>query len=484
MATLEELGAALIKADAAGDTANAKILATAIQRLRAAAAAPPREWDTEAPLPEGGMPGPRMQPPAWAAEYPTAYKTAVQARQIAGPTVEMLGGALGGMAGAAAGAPTGPGAALTGAAGAGLGYGMARQALNRADVALGLQPEQPLSQQALGALKDVGTGAAFELGGRALAPVLGRVAGAVTGAGKPKPPSTEDLYKAASDAYKVADNSGALFKPESYGTFVDDLEKAITKSGLDEDLTKSSYRALARLKERAAEGAPVSLQELDTLRKVIGTAASSPVKADRSLALDMRNALDKFVSEATPASMAASDDAAIAALSQARNLYSRAAKSSDIENLVARADLSASEKATALKNEFRSLAKNPRRMRTFSPEEQEAIKDIAKGSFTGNALEFLGSLGGDATRKLVSAAVGASAGGPVGAIGMLAGEKAAQMAANKLAARQVNQLAEMIRAGKQPPMAPVQPGLQPQFAPSFLNALMSEQPLNNNALAR
>lgn len=484
MATLEELGAALIKADAAGDTANAKILATAIQRLRAAAAAPPSEWDTEAPLPEGGMPGPRMQPPAWAAEYPTAYKTAVQARQIAGPTVEMLGGALGGMAGAAAGAPTGPGAALTGAAGAGLGYGMARQALNRADVALGLQPEQPLSQQALGALKDVGTGAAFELGGRALAPVLGRVAGAVTGAGKPKPPSTEDLYKAASDAYKVADNSGALFKPESYGTFVDDLEKAITKSGLDEDLTKSSYRALARLKERAAEGAPVSLQELDTLRKVIGTAASSPVKADRSLALDMRNALDKFVSEATPASMAASDDAAIAALSQARNLYSRAAKSSDIENLVARADLSASEKATALKNEFRSLAKNPRRMRTFSPEEQEAIKDIAKGSFTGNALEFLGSLGGDATRKLVSAAVGASAGGPVGAIGMLAGEKAAQMAANKLAARQVNQLAEMIRAGKQPPMAPVQPGLQPQFAPSFLNALMSEQPLNNNALAR
>lgn len=476
MATLEELGAALIKADAAGDTASAKILATAIQRLRAAPAAPPSEWDTNAPLPEGGMPGPRMQPPAWAAEYPTAYKTAVQARQIAGPTVEMLGGALGGMAGAAAGAPTGPGAALTGAAGAGLGYGMARQGLSLADEALGLQPPQTLPQRAVGAAKDVATGAAFELGGRAL--------GGLMGAGKPKPPSTKELYDAADVAYKVADNSGALFKPGSYGAFANDVEKEVVKGGLDKNLTEPAYHALNRVKELAAKNAPVSLQELDTLRKVINTAASSPGRTDRSLALTMRNALDKFVSEAAPDALVVSDDAAISALSNARNLYSRAAKSNDLEKLMLRADISASEKATAIKNEFRRLANNERRMRTFSSEEQEAIRNIAKGSFTGNALEFLGSLGGDATRKLVSAAVGASAGGPVGAIGMLAGEKAAQMAANKLAARQVNQLAEMIRAGKQPPMAPVQLGLQPQFAPSFLNALMSEQPSNNNALAR
>ena len=48
----------------------------------------------------GGIPGPRQEAPEWAKEYPTAYRAAVTARQLYGPTVEMLGGVLGGAAGA------------------------------------------------------------------------------------------------------------------------------------------------------------------------------------------------------------------------------------------------------------------------------------------------------------------------------------------------------------------------------------------------
>ena len=85
-----------------------------------------------------GMPGSRAQPPGWAAEYPGLYKTAVTARQMAGPTVEMLGGALGGLAGAGAGTfGAGPlGTAVGGITGAGLGYGTAKQGLRAVDVAL------------------------------------------------------------------------------------------------------------------------------------------------------------------------------------------------------------------------------------------------------------------------------------------------------------------------------------------------------------
>lgn len=134
-----------------------------------------------------GLPGPRAQPPAWAAEYPGLYKTAVGTRQMLGPTAEMLGGALGGVGGAAAGTfGGGPvGTAVGGITGAGLGYGIAKQGLRAVDVALGLQPPDTLAGEAQRAAGGVLEGATYEVGGRLAAPVINRLVQAgVTGAGK------------------------------------------------------------------------------------------------------------------------------------------------------------------------------------------------------------------------------------------------------------------------------------------------------------
>lgn len=121
-----------------------------------------------------GMPGPRVEPPAWASEYPGLYKTAVGARQLLGPTVEMLGGALGGIAGGTAGTfGAGPvGTAVGGITGAGLGYGTAKQGLRAVDVALGLQPPDTLAGEARRAAGGVLEGATYETGGRLAAPAI------------------------------------------------------------------------------------------------------------------------------------------------------------------------------------------------------------------------------------------------------------------------------------------------------------------------
>lgn len=133
------------------------------------AAQQPSEWDSEAPLPESGIPGPRTTP-AWAQEYPRAYETAVTARQMLGPTAEALGATLGGMAGA----PMGP---IGGVAGAGLGYGMAKQGLRQADIALGLAQPEGLPAEARRAAEDVATGATYEAGGQLIGAGLGKAAG-------------------------------------------------------------------------------------------------------------------------------------------------------------------------------------------------------------------------------------------------------------------------------------------------------------------
>ena len=135
-----------------------------------------------------GVPGPRAEPPAWASQYPNLYRGAVAARQLLGPTVEMLGGVAGGVGGAAAGTfGAGPvGTAVGGISGSALGYGTAKQGLRAVDVALGLQPpSQTLGQEMRQAGGNVIEGATYEVGGRLAAPVVNRLVQAgVTGAGK------------------------------------------------------------------------------------------------------------------------------------------------------------------------------------------------------------------------------------------------------------------------------------------------------------
>lgn len=90
-------------------------------------------------------------------------------RPVLAPTVEALGSVGGGIAGA----PLGP-AGVVG--GAGLGYGMAKEAIKMGDIYLGGQtPDQAQTQP----VRNVLEGATFEAGGRAIGPALGYVGGKI-----------------------------------------------------------------------------------------------------------------------------------------------------------------------------------------------------------------------------------------------------------------------------------------------------------------
>ena len=67
------------------------------------------KWLTDQPAPvEETRANVGAEVPAWAKEYPKLYSAAVKARQIAGPSVEMLGGVIGGTIGAGAGTIASP----------------------------------------------------------------------------------------------------------------------------------------------------------------------------------------------------------------------------------------------------------------------------------------------------------------------------------------------------------------------------------------
>lgn len=137
----------------------------------------PTVEQTPAATPEVQQTQPRGEPPAWAAEYPNLYKAAVTTRQMAGPTLEMLGG-LGGAAVGTVGATPGLGTL----AGAGAGYAGAKQVLRLADQYLGLEPRLTPQDAITRATKDIAEGATLEAGGRVAGQLIGAGVGKVMNA--------------------------------------------------------------------------------------------------------------------------------------------------------------------------------------------------------------------------------------------------------------------------------------------------------------
>jgi hypothetical protein len=130
-------------------------------------------WVSDMPLPatpeaapaSSEVPGPRVQPPPFAKDYPGLYSAAQTTRQLLGPTLE-AGGAIGG---AILGAPAGPAGVVMGSAG---GYGLASGLLRQADIALGNIPEMTPMEGISAGTRDLLIGAIFEAGGQVAAPYV------------------------------------------------------------------------------------------------------------------------------------------------------------------------------------------------------------------------------------------------------------------------------------------------------------------------
>jgi len=142
------------------------------------------KWLTDTPAEPETRANVGAEVPAWGKENPRLYEGLVKARQMAGPTVEMLGGVGGGVLGTAAGAVASPTVVINpvtgGVAGSALGYATAKELLNKADVALGLAPSETGSQAAGRAAKNVAEGAAFEVAGGVAGKVVNKLVDAGT----------------------------------------------------------------------------------------------------------------------------------------------------------------------------------------------------------------------------------------------------------------------------------------------------------------
>ena len=268
-------------------------------------------------------------------------------------------------------------------------------------------------------------------------------------------PTVQELKGQAGQQYKFAEDVGAVFKKNSYNQFANKLETTLAKEGLDKTLQPRVYAALERIKD--TKNSNVTLENMEILRRIGQAAGSSADASERRLASIMVDNLDDFVETAQPGQLAKGSSEAVSALTDARELWKRAKKTEIIDDLVASAELRAdanfsqSGMENALRRKLVTLADNPKKLRAFTKEEQNAIKVAAKGGPIQNALRLVGKL---APTGIVSGGgsvgLGYLAGGPIGAVGLPIVGGVARKGAEQLGLRNIEQLRNRLATGNAP----------------------------------
>jgi hypothetical protein len=355
-----------------------------------------------------------------------------RARDSAGGAARFTGQVAGALAIPGGAAKTVKGAVGQGAAlGAGYGFGSGEGGL-----------ENRLESAAYGGAAGGLAGGAIKLGTNALA----------RRAASKAIPTREALKEASAAAYQAADDAGIVFRPRAIQNLSMKVKSELADFGYTPKLQPRIQATLEEIDRLSSEN--VTLKGVETLRRIAKAAGSSTDASERALSQRIVSQIDDLMVGAQPGDVVMGDlKAGTAALKEARSLWSMKAKSDVIAEMMEKAQNSApnfsgSGMENAMRTQFRQLANNPKRLRVFTPAEQEAIKKVARGGPIENALRMVGKF---APTGIVSTALsggaGAAIGGPAGAVALPTIGMAAREGATAMTGRNIANVDQMIRSG-------------------------------------
>ena len=263
-------------------------------------------------------------------------------------------------------------------------------------------------------------------------------------------PTAENLAQKSKSLFTAARESGVELDAKDFATNMAGIGKELRNEGYDPRL----YPKLAvALDEMTQAGIPKDFNELSTLRKFIQGAQKSVDPDERRLATILKDDFDTYVSNIPQSSVVGGSKEGLKAWKEARDTYAKLSKSEVFTDMLENAQLDKSKFSmsgveNSLAQQLRQLAKNDKKMRLFTAEEQEAIKKAAKGGVGQNALRFVGKFAPTSAVSSIPALLATSVSGPVG-LGLTAASMGARAGATQMRKSDVDKLAALMRAGKQ-----------------------------------
>ena len=263
-------------------------------------------------------------------------------------------------------------------------------------------------------------------------------------------PSAEELATRSSQLFKQAKESNVELNAKDFSNTMKTIGKELREEGYDPRLYTKLDVAFSELQNAKT---PKDFNELKTLRKFIQGAQKSADPEEKRLATMLKDKFDDYVLNIPETSIKAGDKQGLQAWKEARDVYGRMSKAEIFDDMLETAELtkgkfSQSGLENALYNELKKLATNEKRMRLFTLEEQEAIKQAVRGSNMQNVVRIFGKFAPTSSvSSILPSILTTAVSGPLG-LGLTAGAYGARAAATKMRKSDVNKLAALMRAGK------------------------------------
>lgn len=285
------------------------------------------------------------------------------------------------------------GATIPAIAGRTAGMNAAQGALSGAGEGTDLKSR--IKGAALGAAIGGAVGGVTSAGGRGISNALANRA-TIKGA-----PSVDVLKDQAENLYTQAENAGVIIKKSIINKFAKSLTKDMSEQGITPELHPNAFDSLKRINNitnnLTLKGAEIERRILQNRVADAGAAARmGKSKDDLRIARMIVDKYDDFIENLHPQSTLAgtSSALAVAILKEARAVYAQKAKGETIQTIIDKAKQNSN--ITTLEQElrkgFRKLANNDLGISRFSESERKAIRDVANGTLTRNALTTIGRL--------------------------------------------------------------------------------------------
>jgi hypothetical protein len=293
-------------------------------------------------------------------------------------------------------------------------------------------------------------------------------------------PTAEELHDAASQGYLNARGYGVEIRRQPVARLADNMLADLGNDGFRERNIPKTWNAIEEL--RSPAGRNVTIDDIDSVRKVLNRAGANPLEgAEREASRRAIAALDNYVSTLNPREVAVNAHYAgdvARDIEEARGNWAAMRRSQDVNNRLEAADLRAASTGSganadnATRQNIRAILTNPKARRGYSADELAQMERVVRGTFVGNLGRRFGKL---APTGVVSGALGLEIGshllgGPMGAGALVPiGGAVAKHVGDASTARQARILEEMVRArsplGAQAPAAPARlPVLSPALA--------------------
>jgi hypothetical protein len=261
--------------------------------------------------------------------------------------------------------------------------------------------------------------------------------------------STQALDRIATDRYDQLQRSGVQLKTDEFVNAMDDIAKGLRQEGYT---PKAFPKVAGAIEELTSTAQPKDWTELQALRKMIRSGQKSIEPEERRMASILLDDYDNYLMTVPKESIASGDMKNAGQLwSEARNAYSKMKKSEVFEDMLNEAKLDKSKftqsgEENSLAKQLRQLAKNDKKMRLFTKDEQDAIEQAAKGGNVQNMLKFFGRFAPTGVVP-VGLSVGTTALAPMIGIPLTIGAAGSRGLATNMRRGSVEDLANMMRTG-------------------------------------